>query len=136
MFHIVYVSTATRPFGDADAAAVLDDARAFNQQRDVTGLLVHAAGHFLQVLEGAADDVEAAYARAAASTRHRSVLRTPALAVPARVFPQWRMGLEHAPSQLLVERVLEPLVRHDLIAGSQVRAVLLERWVTAVDDAA
>ena len=136
LFHIVYVSTATRPFADDDATAVLDDARAFNEQHDVTGLLVHAAGCFLQVLEGSADDVEAAFARASSSSRHHSVLRTPAVEIPARVFPQWRMGMENAPSSVLVEQVLQPLVHHDLLAGQQVRAVLLERWMSAVRDVA
>ena len=131
MFHIVYVSTATRHFGEADAAAVLQDARAFNDSRGVTGLLVHTAGHFLQVLEGEQDAVELAFARAAASSRHQAVLRTPALAVGARVFPQWQMGFEHAPSPVLVERVLTPLVHHQLIAGSQVRQVLLDRWLSS-----
>ena len=131
MFHIVYVSTAARPFTDSDAAAVLDDARAFNLAHDVTGLLVHTAGAFLQVLEGSADDAEAAFGRAAASSRHHTVLRTPAIAVPERVFPQWQMGFEHAPSRVLVEQVLTPLVHHQLLDGSQVRQVLVDRWLQA-----
>lgn len=129
MFHIVYVSTATRAFTDDDAEAVLAEARAFNEAHGVTGLLVHAeAGAFLQVLEGDADAVEAAYQRAAASDRHTQVLRTPAFEVAERVFPDWSMGFERALPGQLVEQVLEPLVRHRLVDGDLVRAVLLERW--------
>lgn len=129
MYHIVYVSTATRPFTDADAELVLQDARAFNAEHDVTGLLVHTDFHgFLQVLEGEAESVEAAFRRAASSTRHESVLRTPALHVPERVFSSWSMGFERALPGQVLERVLQPLVDHKLLSGSQVRAVLLQRW--------
>ena len=131
MFHIVYVSTATREFSALDADDVLAEARAFNEAHGVTGLLVHVPGSFLQVLEGEQADIEAAFARAAASSRHTDVLRTPATPVLRRVFPQWLMGLEHAPSQLLVEQVLQPLVHHQLIAGTQVRQVLLDRWMVS-----
>lgn len=129
MFHIVYVSTATRPFTPTDADEVLLDARAFNEQVGVTGLLVHTAiGGFLQVLEGEADDVEAVYRKVAVSSRHTSLLRTPPIQVPARVFPQWSMGFENALPGQLVEQVLQPLVDHRLLEGTQVRATLLQRW--------
>ena len=129
MHHIVYVSRATRPFGPDDAQHVLTEARAFNEEHGVTGLLVHAeAGAFFQVLEGEVSAVEAAYRRAAASDRHDQVLRTPAFEVPARVFPAWSMGFERALPGQLVEQVLEPLVRHQLVEGDLVRAVLLQRW--------
>jgi hypothetical protein len=129
MFHVVYVSSATRPFTEADAEEVLQEARAFNAEHGVTGLLVHTAtGGFLQVLEGEADAIEAAFRRAAASSRHETVLRTPALPVAERVFPTWSMGFERALPGQLVEHVLQPLVDHQLLTSSQVRTVLLERW--------
>jgi hypothetical protein len=128
MHHIVYVSTPTRPFTAEDREAVLSDARAFNDEHGVTGLLVHTEAGFLQVLEGELDDVEKAFARVAASGRHATLLRTPAIEVPARVFPGWAMGFEEALPGQLVEHVLEPLVRHRLVEGHQVRDVLLERW--------
>jgi hypothetical protein len=128
--HIVYISTATGPL-DADAAqALLEDARDFNAQHEVTGLLVHAAGSFLQVMEGREDDVEAAYARAAASRRHRALLRTPAFAVQERAFPNWAMGFERAAPSAVVSTLLQPLVDHKLVTAEQVRDVLLERFTT------
>ena len=130
MHHLVYVSDATRPFDDADAEQVLAEAREFNATVGVTGLLVHANGRFLQLLEGHADDVEAAYARAAASDRHTRLLRTPLLPVEDRVFPDWQMGYEHAAPGTFVEQVLQPLVDHRLLEGSAVRQVLLDRWLT------
>lgn len=136
MFHIVYVSTPTRPFTDTDATQVLEDARSFNAEHGVTGLLVHTARGFLQVLEGEQADVEAAFARAEASGRHTSVLRTPALAVPGRVFPTWAMGFDRALPGKLVEQVLQPLVDHALLDGTQVRDVLLERWAVVTSGGA
>jgi hypothetical protein len=131
VYHVVYVSRETRPFGPVDAEEVLSQARAFNASRGVTGLLVHAAGSFLQVLEGERDDVEAVFARVVASSRHEEVLRTPPVAVPARVFPEWSMGFAHAADGVMVDQVLRPLVRHDLIAGSRVKDVLLARYLSS-----
>ena len=129
MHHIVYVSTATRPFTPADAERVLADARAFNAARGVTGLLVHtSSGGFLQVLEGERDDVEAVFARVATSSRHTALLRTPALEVGRRAFPEWSMGFEQAVPGVLAELVLQPLVDHRLVGPDQVRAALLQRW--------
>ena len=132
MFHIVYVSTATRPFTDADAEQVLGQARAFNDEHGVTGLLLHVGDTFLQVLEGESDAVEAAYRGAAESSRHSDVLRTPAIPVAGRVFPEWAMGFERAAPGQLVEQVLQPLVHHQLVTGELVREVLLQRWYAGV----
>ena len=132
MHHIVYVSTPTRAFTVADREDVLRDARAFNAEHGVTGLLVHTDAGFLQVLEGELDDVERVYARIAASSRHATLLRTPALEVPRRVFPGWAMGFDEALPGQLVEHVLEPLVQHRLLDGHRVRGVLLERWRSLV----
>lgn len=135
MFHLVYASTATRPFTDDDAAQVLGDAQAFNAAHGVSGLLVHCRdrlgagpGLFLQVLEGEREAVEAVYAKVASSGRHTDLRRTPAFEVAARVFPQWAMGFERALPGQLVDQVLSPLVHHRLVVGAQVRDVLLERW--------
>lgn len=132
MFHVVYMSTATAPFTAEAESEVLESARAFNTEHGVTGLLVHAAGFFLQVLEGEQDAVEAAYARAAASDRHTALLRTPALEVPERVFPDWAMGFAAAAPGHVAAQLLQRLVDHQLITAEQVRAVLLERFSETV----
>ena len=75
MLHVVYVSTATRPFTLADADEVLSAARAFNATLDVTGLLVHARGSFLQVLEAEHECMALRGARTAGSRTTTSALR-------------------------------------------------------------
>lgn len=130
MFHVVYVSRPTRPFVAPERDLVLADARAFNAERGVTGVLVQTAAGFVQLLEGEREAVEEVFRRVATSTRHDEILRTPAIEVAERVFPDWDMGFEAAPPGAFVERVLTPLVRHELIDGTRVRDVLVERFLS------
>lgn len=130
MFHIVYVSTAAGPFSDEDCDDVLASARAFNTAHEVTGLLVCSGGSFLQVLEGPLDAAEQAYARTAASSRHRGLLRTPAIEVPERTFGDWAMGFERAAPTHVVRQLLQPLVDHKVMSSEIVRDVLLARFTS------
>lgn len=130
MLHLVYTSTATRPFADEDAAEVLRSARRLNASLGVTGLLCHARGTFLQVLEGEAEALERVYEQVLASSRHHRLLRTPLIDVPERVFPQWHMGFERALPGEVAGRLLQPLVDHRLVTGQQVRDVLLARFTS------
>lgn len=88
----VYSSAAT----DAVDAAALDDilavARARNAAAGITGVLVHADGLFLQVLEGPGDAVAALLARIAADPRHRDMTVINRTARPAPAFAAWHMA--------------------------------------------
>ena len=48
----MYESTATQAMTDAKLWTLLQQARSNNEARGITGLLLYASGHFLQVLEG------------------------------------------------------------------------------------
>lgn len=60
----------------------------------MTGLLLHADGAFLQVLEGPAAAVDELYARLASDSRHEHVATVSRRAITERTFPTWRMGYE------------------------------------------
>ena len=134
LVRVVYVSTATRPFHDDDARAVLEGARAFNAEHAVTGLLVHAGGRFLQHLEGPLEGVAAALVRTVASRRHADLRSTDPEPVRVRAFGSWSMGFEHAERDAVVEHLLEPLVAAGLMAQDEVCEVLLARFSALNDD--
>jgi hypothetical protein len=52
MFHLVYASSAARPFTTLELQAFLEQARQKNARFGVTGMLLYKDGNFMQALEG------------------------------------------------------------------------------------
>ena len=78
----------------ADLAEILRVARRRNQERDITGMLLHRNGNFLQVLEGPRERVEALIAKINQDPRHcdlKLLLNVPLL---TRAFGTWTMAFE------------------------------------------
>jgi hypothetical protein len=89
---LVYVSLAVAPFTQVDLTKLLLGARTRNTSVGVSGVLLHQAGSFLQVLEGEPAAVETIYTRVCKDPRHRSVLMLLRQAVVDRNFTDWSMG--------------------------------------------
>ncbi len=90
---LVRLIYASQPFGFDEGAlnGILSDARRCNERDDITGALVCRADVYLQLLEGPAPAVEAAYDRIRKDDRHldvRQLYRRPAV---ERMFPGWSM---------------------------------------------
>lgn len=92
ILQLVYSSKATRVLGSAEMDALLEGARRFNASQDITGLLLYADGHFLQVLEGPAQAVEALLARIDADPRHDFVRVLLRRERTERDFAEWNMA--------------------------------------------
>lgn len=95
LLQLMYESTATRAMTDAELWTLLQQARSNNEARGITGLLLFASGHFLQVLEGPESVVRRLFDTIQDDPRHTNIetlLTTPAT---KRTFPDWKMGLEH-----------------------------------------
>jgi len=85
-------SSDVRDLGPGRIPALVEQAREINQARDLTGVLVFNAHHFLQCLEGSREQVTAAFCRIAADPRHAGVTLTSVRDVDERDFPDWSMG--------------------------------------------
>ena len=94
MISLTYLSTATERFGPEDLRDLLAHSRRRNQERDLTGMLLHVDGRFIQTLEGEAATVDETYARIAADPRHRDVFVTWREEIVDRSYPDWSMGFE------------------------------------------
>lgn len=95
---VVYSSTATSAFTDADLAALLTVSRHNNARAGVTGMLLSRHDRFLQVLEGPEVQVEELMTKIAGDTGHRNVrvlLKEP---VDRRQFPEWTMSFQQLSS--------------------------------------
>ncbi|WP_255252679.1 BLUF domain-containing protein [Curtobacterium sp. 'Ferrero'] len=91
---LVYMSSATTPFEDADLDAVLAHARQRNTADGLTGLLVARGGRFMQLLEGPYDAVMSTYRRILEDDRHDSVVLLAEESIHTRRFPEWTMAYD------------------------------------------
>lgn len=101
LIHHIYTSSAQEtPDGEA-LKRILAQSRRNNAPLDITGMLLHTAGSFFQILEGAPEAVDQLFARISADPRHHritTIIREP---IPRRSFPDWTMGFaEISPPEL------------------------------------
>ncbi|MGI4759339.1 MAG: BLUF domain-containing protein [Janthinobacterium lividum] len=95
LFQIIYHSLAAGEGMPPDALAdLLRQARAYNQDHRLTGLLLYAADtqEFVQVIEGPRDEIDTLYARIARDPRHKHAFVLHEGPAAGRMFPDWRMG--------------------------------------------
>jgi hypothetical protein len=90
LVRIIYMS---QPFGydEATLATILLDARRCNKRDNITGALVCRHDIYLQLLEGPAAMVDAAFARIGRDDRHADVRRLVAGPITSRTFGAWEM---------------------------------------------
>ena len=89
---VVYGSYARKNFSEEELDTLLVKARARNTARDITGLLLHADGNFLQVIEGPAEKIEALLERIHNDPRHGGLMVILDEDIAARDFGEWSMA--------------------------------------------
>lgn len=92
----------------ADLRSILTQAREHNPRFGITGLLLTANGHYLQVLEGPRGAVDALFERIQKDARHGGVSLLLRTRCDAPIFPVWSMGLveRSEPESVTAERML------------------------------
>lgn len=121
LMQLVY---ASRPFGydELELANILLSARRHNARDGITGSLICREDLYLQMLEGEAAMVRAAYERIKRDGRHTDVALLSEADVSARLFGQWAMRHDPARSWMWTA---------DAVAGGAVARASVEE-VTAV----
>src|ERR1700760_158454 len=94
MYCLVYVSCACATFNQQALGELLRKSRDANAARDVTGILVHFGGNFMQALEGEKDAVLGLYRKIARDQRHNQVRTIIELPIVQRMFPDWSMAFK------------------------------------------
>ena len=89
---MLYVSRSAGPQTSTVTASILLTARAHNRANQITGVLCHGQGLYLQVLEGERSPVNALYARIVADRRHRAIELLQMEEIVERRYPQWSMA--------------------------------------------
>lgn len=93
LFQLIYVSRSSRVMDDAALHAIQQTAVRVNDERSITGVLLYAAGNFMQVLEGDPARIAELYASICGDPRHTRMQCIFFGPVPARMFPGWSMGV-------------------------------------------
>ena len=89
---VVYASSATIVFNEQSLNALLEKERKLNSRNNVTGVLIHMDGSFIQLLEGKELALSETYARIAADPRHTGITKLSDRTVDERSYPETLMG--------------------------------------------
>lgn len=92
MFELVYYSIANADFAESEILRMLDSARKFNKEQDITGCLLYHKGVFVQLLEGERTKVESLYQKISSDERHNHVTLLASAPKESRVFGYWEMA--------------------------------------------
>ncbi|MEM6333880.1 MAG: BLUF domain-containing protein [Planctomycetota bacterium] len=101
---LVYVSDATQEMPADELDRLEERSKQRNAEDRITGLLLYGGGHFLQVLEGPTNLVNATYARIQIDPRHTHLRQIVYQPVEKRKFGEWSMKLISADHGTSVDR--------------------------------
>lgn len=104
-YQLIYTSRAGPSLTPQALAEILSASRVRNVRAQITGILVHSGGQFMQVLEGRREAVERLQERLAADPRHEDMRVVFEHEVSQRDFAEWDMALQE-------------LTPHELASGS------------------
>jgi hypothetical protein len=91
LLSVIYYSTATRLLTEAELETLLIDARDFNKEHGITGVLLYVDDLFMQYFEGLEDDVRQTFKRISDSSLHKNIFEV-FQSIDERNFPNWLMG--------------------------------------------
>lgn len=91
MDQLIYSSIASPDVSGGDIFEIVSKAATKNRDREVTGMLAVAKGHFFQALEGPAEEIDALMAKIERDQRHHSLTVLSRRETIARLFPRWSM---------------------------------------------
>lgn len=89
---VVYTSRATKNLNTRDLLNLLHQARGFNEVDEISGLLIHSNGYFMQIIEGTEENIEDLVTRLARDTMHTNIKVISDKFINNRLFADWAMG--------------------------------------------
>lgn len=103
LIHLIYASRAQGSMAPLEVERIVQTSRRNNEESDVTGMLLFSEGHFFQVLEGPAVDVERVFRTIADDPRHCDIVTIIRENLAERHFPDWSMGFVQADEREVAE---------------------------------
>ncbi len=91
MYRLIYKSRAVQDLNWEVVERILHHSQANNTLAGITGFLLASRTHFLQVIEGTFEDINATFLRIARDTRHDQIQLLSYEIIDARLFEAWAM---------------------------------------------
>lgn len=101
LIQLVYVSKATGEVSCEDLTKLLLKIRPNNQLNNITGMLLFDGGSFMQVIEGAPNDIAHLFSRIQLDPRHEQIVHILEKPIAKRQFPDWSMGFRDITDAML-----------------------------------
>jgi len=95
LYHLIYVSTASRAMDDQDLLEILRVSRQNNARSRLSGMLLYKDGTFMQALEGEQDVLKHRYNIITADSRHKDLMLLSEKPIEQRSFADWSMGFHN-----------------------------------------
>lgn len=92
MYRIIYLSSAIDSVDETELKNLLVKSRENNKLNDISGILLHIDGDFIQVLEGNKEIITNLYNKIATDKRHKGIITVVKGEVERRQFNDWSMG--------------------------------------------
>lgn len=92
LVRLLYASRATGPLIESVQESILQQSRAHNPAKGITGILCFSEDMFMQVLEGGRDEVCELYNTIVRDARHKEVRILSFEEIRERRFGSWTMG--------------------------------------------
>lgn len=89
---LIYHSFAIPTLTEQDIQDILQVARSFNGENNITGCLLFYQSEFLQILEGDKEIIENLYSRIKEDKRHKNVTTIFHSLYPMRLYSEWNMA--------------------------------------------
>ena len=99
LHQLFYVSNRKPQCTDEEITKILASAQKNNSHLDVTGVLLHTEGKFVQYLEGTKEKLESLYDLIKKDERHSNVILLGSFSLEKRLFPNWQMGFKNVTNQ-------------------------------------
>lgn len=133
MYRVIYLSSAVNSMNEFELDDLLQKSRATNLSNNISGVLLHIDGDFLQVLEGEKQNVMALFEKIKHDPRHQSILTVIEGKIQNRQFIDWSMGYKSTKYQEINKiEDLENFDRKTLFeAGGKTVMIFLETFLNS-----
>ena len=130
MIRLIYTSTSRIQQSDSKQPLIdiLNSSIRNNRERDVTGLLMHGNGRFLQVLEGTDEQVFKLYVRLLDDPRHSDCRVMLVTQIDKRSFSEWAMAAMNVPDSAF-QKIQDMLSQRDTIVEEKLLAVIMKHFM-------
>ncbi len=107
--YLIYKSVPVDNISEKSLLEIAEGSKENNIDNGLTGLLVYGNNTFVQVLEGAEQDIETLYQKLLADKRHSNVTVVKRGELERRYFPSWSMGFHSVSKEemQLIDKAIE-----------------------------